>query len=100
MSVAVKILIKQKICSFPISAPQINQAYCTLYEDIQRLCEINNSTFILKLAGYVEMQIFGRLLGAERDPARLGDNGDMIYEPACWLWQALLFYVMIDGSIS
>ncbi len=30
-------------------------------------------TIILKLGGYVEMQIFGRLFRAERDPATLGD---------------------------
>lgn len=60
----------------------------------------NYNKFILKFGSYVEMQIFGRLLRVEHTPARIGASQDMIYEPACRLWQALLFYAMIDGSIS
>lgn len=78
----------------------VNQAFCSPAVRGHRDCENNYNTFIFKLGDYVEMQIFGRLLRVERDPARFGDSRDLIYGPACWLWQALLFYAMIDGSIS
>lgn len=65
-SVVINIPINRRLCKindFQISAQQmchVNQAYCSpAVLRTHRDCENNYNTFILKLGGYVEMQIFG-----------------------------------------